>query len=44
MPNSEDVKPIVIHLATKKLLDEAKEVDYESYDTLIRRLLKERVK
>lgn len=44
MPNQEDVKPIVVHVATKKDLDEAKEVSYESYDDCIRRLLKERKK
>lgn len=40
MPNSEDVKPISIHVATKKALDKAREVPYESYDDVIRRLIK----
>ena len=40
MPNSKDVKPIVVHEGTKTSLDEAKEVPYESYDDVIRRLLK----
>ena len=37
MVNSKDVKPIVIHIGTKKALDDAKAVYYETYDGTIRR-------
>jgi hypothetical protein len=37
MTNSKDVKPIVIHIGTKKALDDAKAVSYETYDGTIRR-------
>jgi hypothetical protein len=39
--NSKDVKSIVIHLSTKKLLEEAKEDKYQTYDTVIRQLIKD---
>ena len=38
--NSKKVKPIIIHIETKERLDKAKEVDYETYDSVIRRALK----
>lgn len=37
---SENLKPIVVHAETKKMLDSAKEVDYEAYDHVIVRALK----
>lgn len=40
MPNSKDVKPIVVHIGTKAQLDHAKEVPYETMDSVIRRALK----
>jgi hypothetical protein len=35
-----DLKPIVVHTATKKTLDELKLVSMESYDSVIVRALK----
>ena len=40
MPNSLDTKLIVVHLYTKKLLDENKEFPLETYDSVIRRALR----
>jgi hypothetical protein len=37
--NGKNIKTIVIHAGTKKLLDGAKEVPYESYNRVIERAL-----
>ncbi len=38
--NSKNVKPIVVHISTKELMDKAKLVECETYDSIILRALK----
>lgn len=39
--NSKDVRQVAIHLSTKKLLDEIREFEYQTYDSNIRHLIKD---
>jgi hypothetical protein len=39
--NSKDSKQIILHTSTKKLLDELKEYEYQTYDSVIRQLIKD---